>query len=36
MNKAIWKLPGEWSSFVGNILVGVKKTFLPSFAPTCT
>ena len=36
MNKEIWKLPGEWSSFVGNILMGVKKTFLPIFAPIYT
>ena len=24
MDKAIWKPSGEWSCFVGNILVGVK------------
>ena len=34
MDKTIWKLPGEWSSFVGNILVRVKETFLSSFVPT--
>ena len=24
MDKVIWKLLGEWSYFVGNILMGVK------------
>ena len=30
MDKVIWKLLGEWSCFVGNILVGVKDVFLLS------
>ena len=34
MDKVIWKLLGEWSYFIGNVLVGVKEAFLPSFAPT--
>ena len=28
MDKAIRKLTGEWSYFLGNILVGVKVAFL--------
>ena len=27
MDKVIWKLSGEWSYFVGNVLVGVKNIF---------
>ena len=34
MDKTIWKPSKEWFSFVGNVLVGVKEAFLPSFAPT--
>ena len=29
MDKAIWKLTGELSYFLGNVLVGVRVTFLP-------
>ena len=29
MNKLIWKLIGEWSYFLGNVLVGVWVAFLP-------
>ena len=29
MDKLIWKSVGEWSYFLGNILVGVKVVFLP-------
>ena len=29
MNKSIWKLIGDWSYFLGNVLVGVKVAFLP-------
>ena len=36
MNKEIWKPLGEWSCFVGSVLVGVKNVFLPSFALTYT
>ena len=36
MNKAIWKLLGEWSYFVVIVLVGVKDVFLPKFALTYT
>ena len=24
MDKAIWKISGKWSYFVGNVLMGVK------------
>ena len=29
MNKLISKITGKWSYFLGNILVGIKVTFLP-------
>ena len=29
MDKVIWKSTGEQSNFLGNILVGVRVTFLP-------
>ena len=29
MDKAIWKLTGEWSYFLGNVLLGVRVAFLP-------
>ena len=29
MNKAIWKLTGNLSYFLGNVLVGVRVAFLP-------
>ena len=29
MNKSIWKLIGEWSYFLGIVLVGVRVVFLP-------
>ena len=28
MNKSIWKLIGEWSYFLGNVLVEVRVAFL--------
>ena len=28
MNKSIWKLIGEWSYFLDNVLVGVRVAFL--------
>ena len=28
MGKAIWKLMGDWSYFLGNVLVGVRVVFL--------
>ena len=31
MDKAIWKLTGEWSYFLGNVLVGVRVVFLPDY-----
>ena len=31
MDKIIWKLTGKWSHFLGNVLVGVKVTFLPDY-----
>ena len=31
MDKAIWKLTGEWSYFLGNVLVGVRVAFLPDY-----
>ena len=36
MDKVIWKPLGEWSCFVGSVLVGVKDVFLLNFAPTYT
>ena len=30
MSKIIWKSIGEWSYFLGNVLVGVKVVFLPN------
>ena len=29
MNKSIWKITGEWSYFLGNVLVEVRVVFLP-------
>ena len=29
MDKTIWKLTGEWSYFLGNVLMRVRVTFLP-------
>ena len=31
MDKVIWKLTGEWSYFLGNVLVGVRVVFLPDY-----
>ena len=39
MDKVIWKLirelkkklTGEWSNFLGNVLVGVRVVFLPDY-----
>ena len=29
MDKSIWKSTGEWSYFLGNVLVKVRVVFLP-------
>ena len=29
VDKTIWKITGEWSYFLGNVLVGVRVVFLP-------
>ena len=29
MDKAIWKLTGEWSYFLGNVLLGNRVALLP-------
>ena len=31
MDKAIWKITGEYSYFLGNVLVGVRVGFLPEY-----
>ena len=31
MDKIIWKLTGEWSYFLGYILVGVRVVFLSDY-----
>ena len=31
MDKTIWKLTGEWSYFLGNILVEIRVAFLPYY-----
>ena len=29
MDKAIWKLTGEWSYFLDNVLLGIRVALLP-------